>query len=786
MKGKTIAVGLMAALCLGVIGAVAIAGIQGAYSANLTSERSKLSATAQVTAAFLAQKMDGIGKLEQLAVKRAEFVAALGQGVPSPSGLLALQGDLQQLGSLEPDFNFASLSDSLGTLRAIWPANPSLVGQNFAYRDWYAGVMSTGTTYVSNVYVSAVSGAPLIVGIGTPVFAARQGAQPEKMIGILLIGYKIGSLRTFAAQLSSLQQIGLQLADQQGTLMTTAEPTSGGSIVTTEGPALLAALNGRSITAVSSGVIAAGAPVPKLGWAVSVSTEVSATPAGAGGEGVTIVAIGLLVALGLGGCAIVVVTGRLERAEGRHKAAENKLRTVQESLTDGIIVYDADGRLASMNRAAQHLFELEERDDQTAESVASRFELIREDGTLVPVERSPVILVQNSDVTAGGSTMGIRSRASQTVRWLSFSTSPIIDRHSRTTGYVTSVRDVTERLETIRELRIVSSASAQMSSTLLVDPVIAALTHAASELCSATGEPQRRAQLFLVDGPAMTNAGEHDPDGTAYMKGASFQISDHPYARQVIASREAAVAHLDYSVFGKPVAAAMQEAAITNCVWVPMIRDGNVFAILAVAGRQNGLIGPATLEHLKALTAMGVLALANAALHDTVANLARTDPLTGTANRRALSERISQLPRVPFAFVAVDVDGLKPVNDLHGHAAGDELLSSLATCMQSELRSADVLARTGGDEFVILMVGSDARGASEMAARLKMAVSRLHLSWGTPSISVGSAAGAAGDDPSSVADKADTALYASKQLRQQLAANVHDMVGAAVATQPRD
>lgn len=73
-----------------------------------------------------------------------------------------------------------------------------------------------------------------------------------------------------------------------------------------------------------------------------------------------------------------------------------------------------------------------------------------------------------------------------------------------------------------------------------------------------------------------------------------------------------------------------------------------------------------------------------------------------------------------------------------------------------------------------------------MAARLKMAVSRLHLSWGTPSISVGSAAGAAGDDPSSVADKADTALYASKQLRQQLAANVHDMVGAAVATQPRD
>ena len=767
MKGKTIAVGLMAALCLGVIGAVAIFGIEGAYNANLTSERSKLSATAQVTAAFLAQEMDDIGKLEQLTIKPADFVAALGQGVPSRSGLIELEGDLHELATLEPDFDFALLSDGQGILRAIWPPNPSIVGQNFAYRDWYAGVMRTRETYVSNVYVSAVAGSPLIVGVATPIFAAASNSQPPSIIGILLVGYKIGSVQAFAAHLSSLQQIGLQLADQQGTLMTTAGSTGSNSVVTTEGPALLAALNGRSITAISADAISAGAPVPDIGWALSVSTAISATPAGAGGGAVTIVAIGLLVALGFGGCAIVIVTARLERAEGRHKAAENKLRTVQESLTDGIIVYDAAGHLASLNRAAQHLFELDEYGEQTVACPASRSELIREDGTVVPIEESPVIAVQNPDVTESGATMGVRSRTNQTVRWLSFSTSPICDRHSRTTGYVTSVRDVTERLETIRELRIVSGASAQMSSTLLVDPVIAALTQAASELCSATGEPQRRAQLFLVDGPAMTNAGEHDPDGTGRMTRTSYQIADHPYMRQVIASREAAVAHLDYTVFGKPVATAMREAGVTNCVWVPMIRNGDVFAILAVAGRQNGLIGPATLEHLKALAAMGVLALANAALHDTVANLARTDPLTGTANRRALNERISQLPRVPFAFVAVDVDGLKPVNDLHGHAAGDELLSALAACMRSELRSADVLARTGGDEFVILMVGSDARGASEMAGRLTTAVSRLHLSWGIPSISVGSAAGAAGDDPSAVAEKADASLYAAKQLRKQ-------------------
>jgi diguanylate cyclase (GGDEF)-like protein len=237
--------------------------------------------------------------------------------------------------------------------------------------------------------------------------------------------------------------------------------------------------------------------------------------------------------------------------------------------------------------------------------------------------------------------------------------------------------------------------------------------------------------------------------------------------RQVIATREATMAHLDYSAFGPSVAPAMQLAGVTNCVWVPMIGDGEVFAILAVAGRQNGLVRPSTVEHLKAVAAMAVLARAKVALHDALGNLARTDPLTGTANRRALNERISQLPRVPFAFVAIDVDGLKPVNDTHGHAAGDELLAAVAARMQAELRSADVLARTGGDEFVVLMVGSDGTGASELAARLKGSVSRLVLPWGSPSISVGSAAGAAGAEPTPVAEKADEALYAAKQLRHR-------------------
>ena len=763
MKGKTIAVGLAAALCLSAIGIVAIVGITGAYNANLTSEQSKLSAAAQVTAAFVAKEMDGVGELERLTLKDPDFVSSLGSGHPTRDQLGNLQVTLDQLVTLDSDYSFASVSTGDGTTLAISPPDPTIVGQNYDYRDWYVGVMRTGTTYVSNAYVSSVAGSPHIVGVGTPIYAATSPGRRGAVIGILLIRYKIAAVQAFVTHLSTLQQIGLQLADQQGTLMTTVA-TVGNSVDTTEGPAILAAEDGRSITTLSAGILSAGAVVPGIGWSLSLSTDLAQTPAGAGGQQVTGVAIGLLVALGLGGCAIVIVMGRLERAYSRRESTENKLRTVQESMTDGIIVYDAAGRPASMNLATHSLFGLEPGEQATAS--AARCDLLREDGTALPAGDSPVLTMQRSGPGFdGGAGLGVRSRTNQTVRWLSFSTSPIHDAHLHVTGYVSTIRDVTDRLETIHALRIVSIAAAQMSSTLVGERVIAALTTAASELCSATGEPRRRAELFVIDGPAMTSLGSHDPNDDVRMDGTSYQLADHPYAQQVIATRQPAMAHLEFSLFGPTVAKAIRRAGVTNCVWVPLIRDGDVFAIMAVAGRQNGLISPAILEYLKGIVAMGVLALDNAALHDTVGNLARTDPLTGTANRRALAERISQLPRVPFAFVAIDVDGLKPVNDTHGHSAGDELLSAVATAMKAQLRSADVLARTGGDEFVVLMVGSDANGALELSGRLIDSVSTLRLSWGIPSISVGSAAGSAGDDPGAAAERADEALYAAKELR---------------------
>ncbi|GAA2511149.1 GGDEF domain-containing protein [Winogradskya humida] len=84
---------------------------------------------------------------------------------------------------------------------------------------------------------------------------------------------------------------------------------------------------------------------------------------------------------------------------------------------------------------------------------------------------------------------------------------------------------------------------------------------------------------------------------------------------------------------------------------------------------------------------------------------ARTDALTGTANRIALDEHEAALPPGPVSLVLLDLDGFKTVNDTYGHHAGDLLLKTVAIRLQSRLRAEDLLVRLGGDEFVIVLPG---------------------------------------------------------------------------------
>lgn len=156
-------------------------------------------------------------------------------------------------------------------------------------------------------------------------------------------------------------------------------------------------------------------------------------------------------------------------------------------------------------------------------------------------------------------------------------------------------------------------------------------------------------------------------------------------------------------------------------------------------------------------------------LHNQIGQLQRdaeTDPLTGANNRRAFQVKLKKLVLLeqPFSILSLDIDYFKRVNDNHGHSVGDEVLKHLTQLMNSFCREGDMVARTGGEEFVLLLKETNLNEAFLVAERLRIATAEeIFETIGHISISIGIASWS--DDSVSI-DKllssADKALYKAK------------------------
>lgn len=155
---------------------------------------------------------------------------------------------------------------------------------------------------------------------------------------------------------------------------------------------------------------------------------------------------------------------------------------------------------------------------------------------------------------------------------------------------------------------------------------------------------------------------------------------------------------------------------------------------------------------------------------------ARTDPLTGLLNRRALDERLeAELARQARAggkvsLLLLDIDHFKDVNDQYGHAHGDLVLQGVAEAIADVARIGDVMGRIGGDEFALLVADTDAEGAETVAERLVDSIRPIGVT-----VSVG-AATADGDNEWTVQTllrAADDALYAAKDAGRDRAVSGH-------------
>jgi len=169
---------------------------------------------------------------------------------------------------------------------------------------------------------------------------------------------------------------------------------------------------------------------------------------------------------------------------------------------------------------------------------------------------------------------------------------------------------------------------------------------------------------------------------------------------------------------------ACRKVGARSMVIAPLIHAGRAAGVLKVYSAQPGAVGVNEARILGLLGNVIGTGLARAELFETMTEHASTDALTGLANRRSwddqLTRAIAHAERTheTLSVAVCDVDGLKEINDRHGHAAGDALLRGIAERWRADARAADLIARVGGDEFAILLPGADESGAQDVVERL--------------------------------------------------------------------
>lgn len=163
--------------------------------------------------------------------------------------------------------------------------------------------------------------------------------------------------------------------------------------------------------------------------------------------------------------------------------------------------------------------------------------------------------------------------------------------------------------------------------------------------------------------------------------------------------------------------------------------------------------------------------LTNARLYQEARLTSWTDPVTGVGSRRLLEDKLeleaarARRYRRPFSLAIIDLDNFKTINDVLGHAAGDSTLKKVAACMKNQKRSPDVLARYGGDEFVVLMPETKADDAVSLLERLRVKVQQIKLTDNLPmtfSCGIAESLPDRNDSATEVMRRADLALYEAK------------------------
>lgn len=435
------------------------------------------------------------------------------------------------------------------------------------------------------------------------------------------------------------------------------------------------------------------------------------------------------------------------------------LAGVLESIDVGVLVCDADGRLVSQNACNERLYGVGLEPGQHVDDLASQLSMTYRDGTAVPVEQRPLrrILAEGSLTDME---VVVRTRDDE-VRYVRIHGTALTDPDGQSLGAVRASHDITAIREREADLsarvRDVEALAEASRSILGAGDAAGAACEAALRVCGAQHAsivmPTTTGSLLVTATTSRSLAGFEVPldadsmVGRAYTSGApQFVDLDRgvrTYTRAVELLR---------AEYGEVHAA----------LYMPLVHDGECLGVLLMTTDDEiGKLPSRIFGYLEIITAELSTRLERDRLRSELATQASTDPLTGLANRRSWDERVSHAViaagEAPLSMALLDLDHFKMFNDSCGHQAGDLLLRESAAAWSREIRSGDLLARLGGEEFGLLLHGCTADDAMGVLNALRLAVPQEQT------VSIGVSERRPDETITTWYARTDRALYAAKE-----------------------
>jgi len=639
---------------------------------------------------------------------------------PTPASLRAVQDQLSTL-ARSKDSPSAFVTDIRGRIVALYPAQSDLIGQDFAYRDWFKGVSRTGKPYVSEAYRTASNGHPLVVGVAAPVLSGF------RRVGVVTVLWQLASVRQVSQGARADDGVTITVTDQQG------QPLTGTPSVDDRGQALQVpvsaatrqALAGRSVNTIVGGVFEAAAPVPGLGWTVTAAlpSSVALAPARTFQRslGITL-GVALLLVL-----AFTVLAWQVARRRAAEQTqAVQYARSLIEAGLDPLVTISPEGKITDVNEAT------------VAVTGVARDELV---GTAFsecftdPEKANAIYQLVFDQGMAVDYPLTMRHRDG-TLTEVLYNASVYRDAGGKVLGVFAAARDVTGQKQAAQSARSLAAAEDLVRTVLASASIGIALAGldgsfrvVNASLCELLGYDEAWFLAHrLSDMVHPDDVGDVLPERDGFFAGSL----DTGVAKMRLVRADGAT------------------------VWVRRV------AVLIPGGDGQPDLLMLQVEDITA---------ENEA-HEALAYQAFHDPLTGLHNRAwildILEIDLSVASRLGTSVGAlfVDLDNFKVVNDSLGHAAGDEVLATVAERIVAALRPGDRVGRFGGDEFVIVVQdvhdvldveGCAERVSASIAADLQVQGHRI-----VPTASIGIATSTSTSTPDSLLRDADSALFRAK------------------------